>query len=165
MTFMELVKDIAAVVGCITACVGLATLIVKPLRNSMKHWVQTVVGDSDISTAVQNLETNLTNQMKELTNRVDSNCSALDNVNDQIAKLERRITKDEIHRMKEIIFSCADRCRRGAFISQHEYEYVCEVFNIYSTILLQNGGGEAEFNYIVEHYNNQCNKMQEKKGK
>lgn len=162
---MELVKDVAAVVGCITACFGLAAMIIKPLRNAMKRWVQSIVGDSDISVAVQNLETKFDKRMKEIATNVDTNNTSLKDINDKIAALERRITKDEIHRMKEIIFSCADRCRRGAYISQHEYEYVCEVFNIYSTILLQNGGGEAEFNYIVDHYNHQCDKMQEKKGK
>ena len=163
MTFMELIKDVAAIVGCITACVGLATLIIKPLRSSMKRWVQTVVGDSDVSTAVQDLKSQFEKRMNELKEEVGANSNSLKEVDNKIAALERRITKDEIHRMKEIIFSCADRCRRGAFISQHEYEYVCEVFNIYSTILLQNGGGEAEFNYIVDHYNHQCDKMQEKK--
>ncbi len=162
---MELVRDIAAVVGCITTCFGLVAIIVKPFRNSMKRWVQSIIGDSDISVAVKNLETKFDKRLKELATNVDTNSNSLKDINDKIAALERRITKDEIHRMKEIIFSCADRCRRGAYISQHEYEYVCEVFNIYSTILLQNGGGEAEFNYIVEHYNHQCDKMQEKKGK
>lgn len=162
---MELVKDIAAVVGCITACFGLAAIIIKPLRDAMKRWIQNIVGDSDVSVAVQNLDSRVDKRMKEIATNVDTNNTELKDIKDKIAALERRITKDEIHRMKEIIFSCADRCRRGAYISQHEYEYVCEVFNIYSTILLQNGGGEAEFNYIVEHYNNQCNKAQEQKEK
>lgn len=162
---MELVKDIAAVVGCITACFGLAAMIIKPLRNAMKRWIQSIVGDSDISSAVQALETRVDKRMKELADHIATNSSSLKDIDNKIAALERRITKDEIHRMKEIIFSCADRCRRGAYISQHEYEYVCEVFNIYSTILLQNGGGEAEFNYIVDYYNRQCIKQQEQKEK
>lgn len=162
---MELIKDIATVVGCVTTCFGLVAIIVKPFRNLMKRWVQSIIGDSDISVAVKNLETKFDKRLKELATNVDANNTSLKDINEKIATLERRITKDEIHRMKEIIFSCADRCRRGAYISQHEYEYVCEVFNIYSTILLQNGGGEAEFNYIVDHYNHQCDKMQEKKGK
>lgn len=47
--FLELVKNVAAIVGCISACIGLITLICKPLRKRLVGFVQRHAGSSEIS--------------------------------------------------------------------------------------------------------------------
>lgn len=47
--FLELVKDIAAVVGCVSAVAGLITAICKPLRKRLVNFIKRQAGSSEIT--------------------------------------------------------------------------------------------------------------------
>ena len=50
---MEIIKNIAAVIGCITAAIGLIGIIFKPIRKGISDWIKKIIGRSDSADAIK----------------------------------------------------------------------------------------------------------------
>ena len=141
---MEIFKNIATVVGCISACIALAITIFKPLRqkiittftneSAMKHFSE------DIKIIKQQQEQSLINDQK-IEKRIDD--------------IEQRVLENEADRIRTELFDCGNRCRRGIRLHPEEMDHLRTVFTKYSNILHQNGQGKAEMEYIIDYYNHQ----------
>ena len=141
---MEIFKNIATVVGCISACIALAITIFKPLRqkiittftneSAMKHFSE------DIKIIKQQQEQSLINDQK---------------IERRINDIEKRVLENEADRIRTELFDCGNRCRRGIRLHPEEMEHLRTVFTKYSNILHQNGQGKAEMKYIIDYYNHQ----------
>ena len=141
---MEIFKNIATVVGCISACIALAITIFKPLRqkiittftneSAMKHFSE------DIKIIKQQQEQSLINDQK---------------IERRINDIERRVLENEADRIRTELFDCGNRCRRGIRLHPEEMDHLRTVFTKYSNILHQNGQGKAEMKYIIDYYNHQ----------
>lgn len=141
---MEIFKNIATVVGCISACIALAITIFKPLRQKI---IKTFTNESaiehfseDIKIIKQQQEQSLIND-KKIERRIDD--------------IERRVLENEADRIRTELFDCGNRCRRGLRLHPEEMEHLRTIFTKYSNILHQNGQGKAEMEYIVDYYNHQ----------
>ena len=141
---MEIFKNIATVVGCISACIALAITIFKPLRqkiittftneSAMKHFSE------DIKIIKQQQEQSLINDQK---------------IERRINDIEKRVLENEADRIRTELFDCGNRCRSGIRLHPEEMDHLRTVFTKYSNILHQNGQGKAEMKYIIDYYNHQ----------
>ena len=141
---MEIFKNIATVVGCISACIALAITIFKPLRqkiittftneSAMKHFSE------DIKIIKQQQEQSLINDQK---------------IERRINDIEKRVLENEADRIRTELFDCGNRCRRGIRLHPEEMDHLRTIFTKYSNILHQNGQGKAEMKYIIDYYNHQ----------
>lgn len=141
---MEIFKNIATVVGCISACIALAITIFKPLRqkiittftneSAMKHFSE------DIKIIKRQQEQSLINDQK---------------IEKRINDIEKRVLENEADRIRTELFDCGNRCRRGIRLHPEEMDHLRTVFTKYSNILHQNGQGKAEMKYIIDYYNHQ----------
>lgn len=57
---IELFKDIATVVGCLSACIGLATIVCKPLRKGIVTYIRSKAGSSKTEEQISNIHALLT---------------------------------------------------------------------------------------------------------
>ena len=141
---MEVFKNIATVVGCISACIALAMAIIKPFR---KWIIDAFVRQS---------------QAREVKSKIDNMVSMMNTSLSNNTELERRLTRieqnvleNEADRLRSELFDCGNRCRRGIRLHPEEMEHIRVVYQKYSQKLKQNGTGEAEYNFICDYYNHQ----------
>lgn len=141
---MEIFKNIATVVGCISACMTLLIAIIKPLRqgiiNSFVKKTQDTKRNTTINQMDKKIDMLLDNQ-KKFEKRLDS--------------VEKNVLDNEADRLRSELFDCGNRCRRRIRLHPEEMEHMRDVYNKYSKGLKQNGPGEKEFNFITDYYNNQ----------
>ena len=141
---MEIFKDIATVVGCISACMALLIAIIKPLR----QWV--------INSFVRKSQyTQLCESIKELNIKMDKSIEQNERLETRLTRVEENVLENEADRLRSELFDCGNRCRRGIRLHPEEYDHIVASFTKYSQVLNQNGPGEAEMNFIREYYNHQ----------
>ena len=56
---MELIRDIAAVIGCISAGIALITAIFKPVRKKIVNWVKHTSEASETSAAIKDIRSDI----------------------------------------------------------------------------------------------------------
>lgn len=141
---MEIFKDIATVVGCISACIALAITIIKPLRqwiiNSFIHKTQ---------------QSKLNEKIDELNKKMDESLENDRKFNERLTRVERNVLENEADRIRSELFSCGNRCRRGIRLHPEEFEHIRTIFLKYTNVLHENHEGETEYNFIVDYYNHQ----------
>lgn len=141
---MEIIKNIAAVVGCIAACLGLLATIIKPLRqgiiNSFRKKTREATIDEKIDKMDQKID-QLLNTNKQLENRLSS--------------VEKNVLTNEADRIRAELFDCGNRCRRGIRLHPEEMEHIRAIYHKYKDVLKQNHEGDAEFDFITKYYNKQ----------
>ena len=141
---MEIFKNIATVVGCISACMTLLIAIIKPLRqgiiNSFVEKSADKSRDEKIDKMDKKIDTLLENH-KKFETRLNS--------------VEKNVLDNEADRLRSELFDCGNRCRRNIRLHPEEWEHIKVVYNKYSNTLHQNGSGENEFNFIADYYNHQ----------
>ena len=141
---MELFKNIATVVGCVSAVIALMITIIKPFR---KWIIDSFVRQSqakEIKTKIDNMVIMLN---QSLANDAD--------FEKRLSRVEANVLKNEADRLRAELFDCGNRCRRGIRLHPEEMDHIREVYNKYSLELRQNGPGEREFNFISDYYDRQ----------
>lgn len=141
---MELFKDIATVVGCLSACMALLVAIVKPFR-------QWIINSFIRKTKDTKRDEKIDNMDKKIDKLLENN-ESLDN---RLTRVEKNVLENEADRLRSELFDCGNRCRRGIRLHPEEMEHIRVVFTKYSQKLKQNGTGEAEYNFICDYYNHQ----------
>lgn len=141
---MEIFKNIATVVGCVSALIALTMTIIKPFR---KWVVDSFVRQSqakEIKSKIDNIGL--------MMNRSLENDEAFEK---RLSRVEANVLENEADRLRSELFDCGNRCRRGIRLHPEEMEHIRAVFTKYSQKLRQNGTGEAEYNFICDYYNHQ----------
>ena len=117
---MEIFKNIATVVGCISACIALLVTIIKPLRQK--------IIDSFLHNSQQaNLQTNMNN----LSSKIDLLIEANKKMDDRTKKIEEHILENESDRLKSELSMYYNRCCRGLQVFPEEMLRVEEVYDRY----------------------------------
>lgn len=141
---MEIFKNIATVVGCISACIALLITIVKPFRqyiiNSIAHKAQSQEMKDDI---------------KLMSEKIDKLLKDNEDMRDRLDRVEKNVLENEADRIRTELFDCGNRCRRGIRLHPEEFDHIQNIFAKYSNVLHQNHEGELEYNFICNYYNNQ----------
>lgn len=141
---MEIFKDIATVVGCISACMALLIAIIKPFRqwliNSFIQQTQDEQRDIKID------------KMDKKIDKLLENNKLLD---DRLTRVEENVLDNEADRIRAELFDCGNRCRRGIRLHPEEMEHIRAIYHKYKDVLHQNHEGDAEFDFILTYYNQQ----------
>lgn len=141
---MEIVKDIAAIVGCIMTCLGLLTAIIKPLR----QWLI----DSFIK---QTKDTKRDEKIDKMDKKIDQLLVNNKCLEDRLTRVEENVLDNEADRIRAELFDCGNRCRRGIRLHPEEMEHIRAIYHKYKHVLKQNHEGDAEFDFINQYYNQQ----------
>lgn len=148
---MEIFKDIATVVGCISACIALLITIIKPLR----QWVIDAFLDKTQHQKVLSNVKELDEKIDLLLENDEKTYKKIDKLEERLTRVEENVLENEADRLRSELFDCGNRCRRGIRLHPDEMDHVHAIFRKYSECLHQNGTGEKEYNFIVEYYNHQ----------
>jgi hypothetical protein len=137
---MDIIANISAVVGCISACIALLITCVKPLRKYVVNKISQRKKINKIDAINQKLDILLEND---------------ENFKKELEKVKKNVLDNEADRLRSELFDCGNRCRRGIRLHPEEMEHIRVVFTKYSQQLKQNGTGAAEMEFITDYYNRQ----------
>ena len=141
---MEVIKNIAAIVGCIMTCLGLLTAIIKPFR----QWLI----NSFIKKTKDTKRDEKIDKMDKKIDKLLENNECLDN---RLTRVEKNVLDNEADRIRAELFDCGNRCRRGIRLHPEEMEHIRAIYHKYKDVLHQNHEGDAEFDFINQYYNQQ----------
>lgn len=141
---MELFKNIATVVGCISACIALLVTIIKPLRLK--------IIDSFVRKSQDTKRDEKIDKMDKKIDKLLENNKCLD---DRLTRVEENVLENEADRIRAELFDCGNRCRRGIRLHPEEMEHIRAIYHKYKNVLHQNHEGDAEFDFITKYYNQQ----------
>lgn len=148
---MELIKDIAAVIGCISAFIALVTTIFKPVRKKIVNWIKHTSEASETSAAVKEINAKIT----ALEGNVGEILERIDKIDDRIKTLDKRVFENERDRIKAELSEYASRCARGIKIYPEEMTHINEIYYKYHEILGCNSFGTKMYDVIVKYYEGQ----------
>ena len=141
---MELIKNVAAVVGCIMTCLGLLTAIIKPFR----QWII----DSFIK---KSQDTKRDEKIDKMDKKIDQLLENNKSLGDRLTRVEKNVLDNEADRIRAELFDCGNRCRRGIRLHPEEMDHIRAIFHKYKHVLHENHEGDVEFDFILNYYNNQ----------
>ena len=144
MEALEIFKNIATVVGCISACMALLVAIIKPLRQRLID---------SITHKAQSQE--MKNDIKLMSDKIDKVLKDNEDMKNRLERVEKNVVENEADRIRGELFDCGNRCRRGIRLHPEEFDHIQNVFSKYSNVLHKNHEGEMEYNFICNYYNNQ----------
>lgn len=148
---MELIKDIAAAIGCISAFIALITTIFKPIRKKIVNWIKHTSEASETSAAIKDINASIT----ELESNVEAILERLDQIENRIKTLDERVFENERDRIKAELSECASRCVRGIKLYPEEKLHIDEIYSKYSNELHCNSTGSEAYHEIVKYYESQ----------
>lgn len=141
---MEIFKNIATVVGCISACIALFVTIIKPLRQRI---IDSVVHKSQYQKMLTHIE--------DMGKKIDTLLADNKQMQQRLERVETNVRENEADRIRAELFDCGNRCRRGIRLHPEEMDHIRAIFQKYTEVLHKNHEGETEYNFIVDYYNSQ----------
>lgn len=141
---MEIFKNIATIVGCISACIALAVTIFRPLRQKI---IDSFVHNSQ--------QTNLQANMNNLSSKIDLLIEANKKMDSRTKKIEEHILENESDRLKSELSMYYNRCCRGLQMFPEEMLRVEEVYDRYHNKLGLNHIGTNMYDAIEKYYKQQ----------
>ena len=141
---MEIVKNVAAVIGCITAAIGLLSIIFKPIRKHASIWIKKIIGSSESAKAIERIDVSLT----ALYEKIDGLCGRLD-------QIDQRVFENERDRIKAELSEYVSRCVRGMKIYPEEKTHIDEIYAKYKDELHCNSTGTEFYHQIAQYYEHQ----------
>lgn len=148
---IEVIKEIAAVVGCLSTLVAFLTLIIKPLRKR-------IVDKFAEKAQKQSIENKIDSMSTKVDTIIDDNKTQQDEIKEikkEIQHIKENVLDNEADRIRAELFDCGNRCRRGIRLHPEEFDHIKEIFRKYTEVLHQNHEGETEYNFIHTYYNHQ----------
>ena len=141
---MEIIKNIAAVIGCITAAIGLIGIIFKPIRKGISDLIKKIIGSSESANAIKRIDVSLL----ALDGKIDS-------LYEQVEKLDQRVFENERDRIKAELSEYVSRCTRGMKIYPEEKIHIDEIYAKYTNELHCNSTGSEFYHEISQYYEHQ----------
>ena len=148
---MESVKNIAAVVGCISACIALIVTIFKPIRKMIVNWIKHTSEASETSVAIKDINASII----ELKGNMEAILKRLEQIEKSVKTLDERVFENERDRIKAELSECASRCARGIKLYPEEKLHIDEIYSKYSNELHCNSTGSEAYHEIVKYYESQ----------
>lgn len=148
---MEIVTNIAAVVGCITACISLLTLIIKPFRQKIFNAIAEKAQKQAMEEKLDSINSKVDTVIAE--NKAQQN--DIKEIRRELKHVKENVLENEADRIRAELFDCGNRCRRGIRLHPEEFEHIKDIFRKYTDVLHQNHEGETEYNFIHNYYNHQ----------
>ena len=155
---MELIKNVAAVVGCVSACIALIITVFKPIRATIISYIKYKTDESKSEQErldILNQIAVLNQTVAVLTDAVNESRNDNAAIMKRIDGLQEKVLLNESDRLKSELFACGNQCRRGMVLHPEEFDHIREVYKKYNEDLGQNHNGTMEFEYIYNYYNSQ----------
>ena len=141
---IEIFKNIATIVGCVSACITLLVAIIKPLRQRLiDSFVRKAKDDKRDET------------IAKMDKKIDKLLDSYQCLTDEVARVKENVLENEADRIRAELFDCGNRCRRGIRLHPEEMEHIRAIYHKYKNVLRQNHEGDAEFDFITQYYNQQ----------
>lgn len=141
---MEIFKNIATVVGCISACIALLITIIKPLRQIL---VNSIAHKSQYQKMIDNIE--------KLNNKLDESLTNDAKIQERLEKVEKNVLENEAERLKSELSTYYNKCCRGLQIFPEEMLRIDEVYDKYHNKLGLNHIGTKMYDAIEKYYKQQ----------
>lgn len=141
---MEIFKNIATVVGCISACIALLITIIKPLRQIL---VNSIAHKSQYQKMIDNIE--------KLNNKLDESLANDAKIQERLEKVEKNVLENEAERLKSELSTYYNKCCRGLQIFPEEMLRIDEVYDKYHNKLGLNHIGTKMYDAIEKYYKQQ----------
>lgn len=141
---MEIFKNIATVVGCISACIALLITIIKPLRQIL---VNSIAHKSQYQKMIDNIE--------KLNNKLDESLTNDVKIQERLEKVEKNVLENEAERLKSELSTYYNKCCRGLQIFPEEMLRIDEVYDKYHNKLGLNHIGTKMYDAIEKYYKQQ----------
>lgn len=141
---MEIFKNIAIVVGCISACIALLITIIKPLRQIL---VNSIAHKSQYQKMIDNIE--------KLNNKLDESLTNDAKIQERLEKVEKNVLENEAERLKSELSTYYNKCCRGLQIFPEEMLRIDEVYDKYHNKLGLNHIGTKMYDAIEKYYKQQ----------
>ena len=141
---MEVIKNIAAIVGLIATLLGLMTTIIKPLRQRL---IDSIIKKSK--------DTKRDEKIDKMDKKIDKLLESNECLDNRLTRVEKNVLDNEADRIRAELFDCGNRCRRGIRLHPEEMEHIRAIYHKYKNVLHQNHEGDAEFDFITKYYNQQ----------
>lgn len=141
---MEIFKNIATVVGCISACIALLITIIKPLRQIL---VNSIAHKSQYQKMIDNIE--------KLNNKLDESLTNDAKIQERLEKVEKNVLENEAERLKSELSTYYNKCCRGLQIFPEEMIRIDEVYDKYHNKLGLNHIGTKMYDAIEKYYKQQ----------
>lgn len=173
---IDIIQDIASVVGGVMTIIAFLTLIMKPTRKKLEAWIRKATEVDNTSKRLDSVSSSLSQQRKDigaLSTKLDQQQAELNNIKTQsniadqkmlthiqeidasINKLDTRVLENERDRIKSELSEYASRCARGLKIYPEEMVHIEEMYTKYSDELHCNHTGTQNYNIIVNYYKSQ----------
>lgn len=141
---MEIFKNIATVVGCISACIALLITIIKPLRQIL---VNSIAHKSQYQKMIDNIE--------KLNNKLDESLINDAKIQERLEKVEKNVLENEAERLKSELSTYYNKCCRGLQIFPEEMLRIAEAYDKYHNKLGLNHIGTKMYDAIEKYYKQQ----------
>lgn len=141
---MEIFKNIATVVGCISTCIALLITIIKPLRQIL---VNSIAHKSQYQKMIDNIE--------KLNNKLDESLTNDAKIQERLEKVEKNVLENEAERLKSELSTYYNKCCRGLQIFPEEMLRIDEVYDKYHNKLGLNHIGTKMYDAIEKYYKQQ----------
>lgn len=141
---MEIFKNIATVIGCISACIALLITIIKPLRQIL---VNSIAYKSQYQKMIDNIE--------KLNNKLDESLTNDAKIQERLEKVEKNVLENEAERLKSELSTYYNKCCRGLQIFPEEMLRIDEVYDKYHNKLGLNHIGTKMYDAIEKYYKQQ----------
>lgn len=148
---IEVIKEIAAVVGCLSTLVAFLTLIIKPLRKRIVDKFAEKAQKQSIEKKIDSMSTKVDTIIYDNKTQQDE----IKEIKKEIKHIKENVLDNEADRIRAELFDCGNRCRRGIRLHPEEFDHIKEIFRKYTEVLHQNHEGETEYNFIHTYYNHQ----------
>ena len=143
-SLVEIFKNIAAVIGCISACIALTTTIVKPVR---QRFIDSIMHKSQYQGVLDSVE--------DMHKKIDKMLADNEITQERLLKLEQNALESEADRLKSELSDYYNRCCRGMQIFPEEMLRVDEVYHRYHDELHLNHIGTNMYDVIAQYYKSQ----------
>ena len=141
---MEIFKNIATVVGCVSACIALLLTIIKPLR---QYLIDSFTRKSQSNKVVVDIQ--------ELDKKIDTLLRNNKDLIERLGRVENHVLENESDRLKAELSTYYNRCCRSLQIFPEEMLRVEEVYDRYHNQLGLNHVGTNMYDAIAQYYKQQ----------
>ena len=152
---MELIKNIATVVGCCISVITLLGIIIKPARKKVIDWIKHTSEATETSIAIQEMNKKLDEICKSSKETDAILIERIDTLDERVEKLDKRVLENERDRIKAELSEYASRCARKMKIYPEDKLHVDEIYAKYTNELHCNSTGSEFYHEIIQYYEHQ----------
>jgi len=142
---METIKNIAAVIGCISAAIALIVTIIKPIRKGIACWVTKVSKTNEQEDEISLVYDKIDELSKRIEKLTEDDCCFKKEILESMSSLKKGVGIS----LGNIIGNIYNKYKKDRVLPQKEYEVMCAIFEIYSKDLHMDGLIEKLYNEMT----------------